>query len=353
MSDFKYKKLYLWIKEQITNGIFKDGEKIPTELELSKMFSISRDTVRAGISKLEKEGTLKRIKGSGTYVNLNSVSNRYIHSDSRTIAIIMTETENYIFPAIINGINQKLMEHGYSSVINFTSNQFTQERTLLLRTLAEDYAGFIIEPTKSALPSYNQDLYETIADTKPAIVIHATSTVPNLSSITSGDAEGGYILTKYLLEQGHSEIAYFCKLDDQPGPRRYEGYLKAFREFGICPNENNVLFFATEDTTDIFSLPVNPRITEILKRCSVIICHDDKLACRLHNFIQQQEITIKIAGFDNSSLAENICSVTVTHPQEEFGRFVAEKILEKIKNPTLDVSFDFTPELIVRSDVTN
>lgn len=353
MTAFKYEKLYSWIKEQINSDVFHDGDRIPTELELSKMFSVSRDTVRTGISKLEDEGLLKRIKGSGTYVNSNPAANRFMHTDSRKIAIIMNETEIYIFPSIINGINQKLMEHGYSSVIQFTSNQFVQERILLQNALAGDYAGFIIEPTKSALPSYNQDLFEIIADCRPAIVIHAKTNIPTLSAITSGDTEGGYILTKYLLEQGHTQIGYFCKSDDQPGPRRYEGYLRAFRELGRQLNESNILFYVTEDSADLFSIPVNPRIPEILKRCSVVICHDDKLACRLHNFIQQQEINIKIAGFDNSSLAENICSVTVTHPQEEFGRFVAEKILEKIKNPTLDVSYDFTPELIVRSDVTN
>jgi len=47
--------------------------KIPTEKELSKRFDVSRITVRAALSELQKEGVLKRIRGSGTFLNANKV----------------------------------------------------------------------------------------------------------------------------------------------------------------------------------------------------------------------------------------------------------------------------------------
>lgn len=64
--------LYYQIKERIQesldNDIFKVGETIPSEMELCKLFDVSRPTVRQAISELVNEGSLKKIKGKGTFV---------------------------------------------------------------------------------------------------------------------------------------------------------------------------------------------------------------------------------------------------------------------------------------------
>lgn len=348
MGNYKYEKLSAWLRDKIESGEFPVDSRIPTELELSKQFQISRDTVRAGISQLESDGLLTCKKGSGTYVTKPSFPTFSQNTTSRTIAVIVNETDNYIFPTIINGINQEMINQGYNCAMYFTSYQFLQERQILKYALNGDYAGLIIEPAKSGLPNMNIDLYNEIACTKPTVLIHAKLPVPHLSSITSGDEEAGYILTKHLIEHGHKDIAYFCKLDEYPGRKRYEGYLRAFRETGLKLEDKNVLFFFKEDTPYLLGYPINPRTVEILNRCSVVICHNDYYAHKLNNFVIQQHINIQIAGFDNSPIGEGICSATVTHQQKNFGKVTAEKLLEKIQFPEQDVSFDFTPELIIR-----
>ena len=68
MANFKYMKLASWLKDQLKEGAFLVGQKIPTESELSDQFSMSRRTVRQAVLILEEEGYLRRIQGSGTYV---------------------------------------------------------------------------------------------------------------------------------------------------------------------------------------------------------------------------------------------------------------------------------------------
>ena len=62
MMRFKYTHLATWLKEQIKSGTYKDGDRIPTEIELAAQFGVSRDTVRKAISVLEKESLLRKIK---------------------------------------------------------------------------------------------------------------------------------------------------------------------------------------------------------------------------------------------------------------------------------------------------
>lgn len=57
------------IREKIESGEWDVGMKIPSELELSDKFNVSRFTVRKAVSSLVNEGLLKRYKGKGTYVN--------------------------------------------------------------------------------------------------------------------------------------------------------------------------------------------------------------------------------------------------------------------------------------------
>jgi len=57
------------ILKMIKEGQFKDGEKIPSEIELGEKFEASRITVRRAIKELADEGALKIVRGKGTYVN--------------------------------------------------------------------------------------------------------------------------------------------------------------------------------------------------------------------------------------------------------------------------------------------
>jgi len=64
--------LYQDIKDYILDGIanqtFKQGSKIPPELELAKRFGVSRMTVNKAIRDLAGAGVLLRFAGDGTYV---------------------------------------------------------------------------------------------------------------------------------------------------------------------------------------------------------------------------------------------------------------------------------------------
>ena len=77
--QLNYKKgaipLYLQVKEIVKKEIeekkFQYGELIPSELELEKLYQVSRITIRQAISELEKEGYVKRARGKGTSVTFS------------------------------------------------------------------------------------------------------------------------------------------------------------------------------------------------------------------------------------------------------------------------------------------
>jgi GntR family transcriptional regulator len=65
----KYLQISSWLKELIQTGRYKNGEKLPSEIELSKICEVNRNTLRQAISELTAEGILIKEKGRGTFVS--------------------------------------------------------------------------------------------------------------------------------------------------------------------------------------------------------------------------------------------------------------------------------------------
>jgi GntR family transcriptional regulator len=67
----KYLQISAWLHELIQTGRYKKGEKLPSEIQLSKMCDVNRNTLRQAISELTSKGLLRKEKGLGTYVTAN------------------------------------------------------------------------------------------------------------------------------------------------------------------------------------------------------------------------------------------------------------------------------------------
>lgn len=61
-------RVFDYLMKQISDGVWKPGEKIPTEKELCAILGVSRISVRAGISRLATLGILESKQGRGTFV---------------------------------------------------------------------------------------------------------------------------------------------------------------------------------------------------------------------------------------------------------------------------------------------
>ncbi|MEH7121045.1 GntR family transcriptional regulator [Neobacillus vireti] len=75
--------LYLQLKKAIQAAILNDtyqqGEKIPTEPELSEQYNVSRITVRKAVEELVKEGYLTKQQGKGTFVHRSKIDRKIEH----------------------------------------------------------------------------------------------------------------------------------------------------------------------------------------------------------------------------------------------------------------------------------
>lgn len=183
-----YFQLYSLLKQNILNGSLEDGSKLPTELGLSKAFSISRITAKRALDELSAEGLVERRRAKGTHVThkyepkpvkapligmLQELEFMGQHSDAKVIEIINTRPPADIAKefGLANGEHLLKMTRvrirdneafGFYSSWSKGLNKFNDKATLESTTRLEVFRknGIVIAHVKQALSAKAANLKE-------------------------------------------------------------------------------------------------------------------------------------------------------------------------------------------------
>lgn len=353
-SSPKYMDLVRWINTQIQEKKLTAGQKIYSENELKEMFGVSRQTVRHAINVLEREGIVRRIQGSGTYINDNRFANL---SRRMRVAVVTTYVDGYIFPRTIQGIENVLLEEGYSVQIAFTNNQVGKERTILEDILNRDeVAGIIVETTKSGIPNPNLNIYREILKRGIRVIfINSFYQEINIPHVSINDRMAGYKMTKHLIDMGHRKIGGIFKLDDGQGKHRFAGYMDAMLEAGLGIDDARILWIDTEDLKHMDKL--TDRVMDRYQDCTGLFCYNDEVAFGLLELFKKAGISvprdISITSVDDSELAVlgEVGITSAPYPMEKLGKKAAENLLQMIKEPFFDANYEFEVDVVQRESV--
>jgi len=361
LPRFKYVLLSDRLKSEINLGIRPPGKQIPTEEELASRYSLSRNTVRQAISLLVEEGYLVRVQGSGTFVAEKAAAAPVRPAspvNSKSIGVVLPRCTNYIYPEVVMGISESLFEHEYAMVYRITANRIAKERQVLSELLSTNIAGLIIEPTRSAWPLLNEDLYREIESRMPCVLTHAALPGFNFPTIGVSDAEGAALMIDHFVANGHQRIAGIFKSDEQTGTGRFRGYGAGHARNHLQVDENNLLFFVDEELETLFTDANAHRVLKALEGCTAVFCHNDEVVSRVYPFLERHgrrvPDDISIAGFDDSIDRQDLKPLTtIENPKSGLGRAAVEALFTLIENPEADVSMRFPPKLILRDTVKN
>ncbi len=354
----KYQILKEYIMDAIDSKQLSPGDKIWSENELADKFMISRHTVRQAIGELANEGWLYKVHGKGTFVG-NRIGQEV--ERAKTIGVMTTYLNDYIFPSIILGIDGVLSKAGYNIVLGCTYNQHHKERVCLENFLRANIHGIIIEPTKSALPNPNLDLYNQIIEQNiPLFFIHGRYRELSCPYVAVDDTKAGYLAARHLIEQGHKDIGAIFKIDDIQGHYRFKGFQKAHHEAGLKVDDSNILWFDTEDVKDELTRLEGRAFVKLIKKCSAIVCYNDQIALKAMDVIRDNGLVIpddiSLVSFDDSQLAvaSEVKLTTVAHPQEKLGRAVADALINRVEADIGEYNgnnIKMEPKLIIRDSV--
>ncbi len=348
----KYETVKQTLRNEIIDGKYKINEKLPTESELMKRFDVSRYTIRRAVGDLENEHYIYRIQGGGMFVQ-DWQRDWTDDEKNKIIGVISTHMADYIFPSIISGIDNVVADQGYSIIVGNTLNTHSRERQTILNMLDLKIAGLIIEPTESAMPNPNLDLYRQIQDYKiPTILFHSKYPGFDFPTLLTNDLEAERELINYLFDLGHTNILGVFQINDQQGVDRMNGMIQAYQERQIPTTKSNVIMYQSNDSFK----NIIDKIDLTLKgnqSISAIACYNDELAIRIISHLEKNNINvpndISVVGFDNYDMAKVIVPglTTANHPKRKLGEDAGKMILEMINGNNVESKM-YSSEIIKR-----
>lgn len=266
------------------------------------------------------------------------------------IGLILGDIRNPFYADLTYFAQKQLQNYGYNAMLFDSEYNSDKELECLIIANQLRFSGIIMT---SALDSI--DLIHTIDNLLcPVVLLNRTIENFNGSTVEMDNALAGYILTKHLIDLGHSSIAFLTgPKNSSSSSNRVLGFYKAMKEYRLPIIRDNII---TGDLTQKTGYQVGlDIISNFHNYPSAIICGNDLMAIGLidaclRNGIRVPE-DISVAGFDDIKVSQliNINLTTIKQPSSNMAIAAVDLILEKINDtecPNQHIVLE--PELIVR-----
>jgi len=180
----------------------------------------------------------------------------------------------------------------------------------------------------------NEEVINLVNSDFPVVTIDYA--FPKAYSIISDNYSGMKQLTKYIIRQGHTNIALIHGVNTQVTKDRIKGFLDAMRENGIGVLKEYIVEGLYHNP--VMSEELTTKLLRFSNKPTCIIAPDDNSAMGVINAIRKQGLQlsdISVAGYDglDNHLLVGIKITSVMQERETIGREAAKKLILLIEKP--------------------
>lgn len=349
-----YKQVKQSLLQRIRAGQMVPGDRVPSENDLVKEFSVSRITARQALGELAQEGWVIRVQGKGTFVAEPGASAGRITSG--TIGVVVPRLKDAFTTRVIFGVEEVLVEAGFHLVLR-SAKTLAQEAASIRDLVQARVVGLIVWPVAGQF--VNDEIVSLALDGFPVVLVDRFLRGLQLDCVQSDNLRGGYMATQHLLELGHRRIAYVAGGFQHVTSveERYLGFRTALRRAGI-PQEDGPLWQVPDSGEwSVWrdwlrgKLEQRPDVT-------ALFCENDDVAIKILGCLRELEIPVperlSVVGFDDKEPVTEapVPLTTVRQDGSALGRTAARLMLERIAEPTSSIQHVTLPVHLVERSST-
>ena len=232
--------IYQRLCDMIFAGDMTQGSRLPGEFELSRQMGVSRDTLRAALSRLEKEGVITRSRQLGTVLN-------FAAKPRPKLLVVLNPLDDLPGTPLLQmilGVSARCAELGME-IDTVSYDYLTDEKFLGDRYMGVIQTGCYFQGAEKLLEVLNHCGL-------PVVNVMAFETDPPITGQTTVlfDAFNAWFDgLKYLLRFGHRRIAFLLN-DIKIIERRFNCSFDQFRTImgKYCPNDPSLFLFPKADS---------------------------------------------------------------------------------------------------------
>lgn len=276
--------------------------------------------------------------------------------DSKLIGVVVPQTEpgdrlmfqNSFYGEVLGSIEYYARQQGYHILISATD----ANESYLTLAKKRNLDGIIV------IGMYPDDFYQQMKKTHiPIVLIDSYCNDHYYHNIRIDDAYGSYLATRYMLENGHRDIAFFSGQLKENGvmKKRLLGYQQALQEFALPYRREHVF----EGQIDYGSgidlarqlLAAGLPATGIVAAADILAIGAIKGLFEAGKYVPRD---YSVIGFDDAEIAQYMTPGLTTIRQQISlkGQKAVELLLKHIQDPTLPKQEEILPlQLVARGSV--
>ena len=331
----KYRKIVQQLREAIAAGKYLEGDRIPSETQLSRTSGASRLTVARALRELERDGVIERRAGSGSYVK-DSPAVR-----ARTFGLLIPDLgDTEIFEPICQGMarasrstHDELLWGGATREMESHEEQAIQ---LAQYYVEKDVAGVFFAPLEFTAhqQEINQRILEDFQRARIPVVLLDRDVVayPRRSDcdlVGIDNRRAGHVVTEHLVRQGAKRIVFFAWPNSAHTVKlRMAGYSDAVRQWNL---------------PEMIEISTSDGLAELMQRRQPdgFVCANDRTAGELMMRLNELGVDIpgvvKIVGIDDARYSSflHVPLTTLRQPCHDIGAAAVWTMIERIERPRM------------------
>jgi GntR family transcriptional regulator of arabinose operon len=334
----RHRAIYEELLAEIQTGVYKPGERLPSEALLCERFGASRITVAKAFQTLQRDQLVTRRPGSGTYVERPSQAN------SLQFGLLIPDLgTTEIFEPICQGIMRSPAAKSHSLTWGHWTGQESDPvksvEQLCQQYISQRVAGVFFAPAEYAetRDAANHKIASILERAKIPMVLldRCFERYPDRSNIDLvgiDNHRAGHILTRHLFQSGAKKIIFAMRSNSAS---TVEARLSGYREALYTLQNGAQGFVATGDFED------ERYVEELMgtQKPDGIVCANDVTAARLMRTLVSIGVRIpkdvKMTGVDDVSYAKFLPTPLTTLRQNcaEIGAVAMGMMLARLQRP--------------------
>ncbi|MBN2328122.1 MAG: substrate-binding domain-containing protein [Candidatus Omnitrophica bacterium] len=356
MSDIldripKYMKIKEILRQEIEEGLLKDGEKIAPESALIKRFQASKMTIIHALQELVEEGYMRREQGRGTFVT-------YSGRRSPLIAVLVPPSDLRPLTFLMDGI-ETAAGRLECELVSFKMKDDKAACTALAdRLISLKTDGAIVCPVDGAVNLENCQLWfnQLKKYEIPVVILDLQSQKPMGASLIKTNNENAMAeLTRRVIKLGHRRLLLIRtgKYEYLNTAARINGFLRAVYQYNDFVESFHILSYNENDSMDARRHIVQSFMEEF--HPTALMALNDHIAIDLMRILKSLPDNIhkkvSVTGFDDLPFAEFAGLTTVYHPFHEVGEKAMEMLHAMIKKGKRPYSITIPSTVVIRDSL--
>ncbi len=232
--------VYQRLCDMIFAGDMTPGSRLPGEFELSRQMGVSRVTLRAALSRLEKEGVITRSRQLGTVV-------KFAAKPRPKLLVVLNPLDDLPDTPLlqmISGVSARCAELGME-IDTVSYDYFTEERFLGDRYIGVIQTGCNFYGEEKLLKVLNHCGLPVVN----AMAFEGDPQITGQATVLFDAFNAWFDGLKYLLRFGHRKIAFLLNnidIIERRFNRGFDDFRAATGKY--CPNDRNLFLFPETDS---------------------------------------------------------------------------------------------------------